>query len=144
MLFRSVRLLRDNLHPSGGNNDAIRTSLVELLLLAKKCAENKKPGKDYRIDVMDYIYEEMHEAMTNRGTLPYAPYIMILIKERLEPDDLSNDCTEIHKVKKPYKLKSKGKTAPAASGFMQDARATGGRATRTPTVSLPREIKKLS
>ena len=61
------RLLRDNLHPSGGNNDAIRSSLVELLCLAQKCAENEVPGKDFRIDVMDYIHAEMYEAMINRA-----------------------------------------------------------------------------
>ena len=43
-----VRLLRDNLHPSGGNNDAIRTSLVELLCLAKRCAAKKsRKGLQY-------------------------------------------------------------------------------------------------
>ena len=30
-------LLRDNLVPSGGNNDAIRTALVELLAHAQEC-----------------------------------------------------------------------------------------------------------
>ena len=76
-----VRLLRDNLVPSGGNNDAIRTSLVELLSLAHECHENLLPGTDFRIDVMDFIFNEMHEAMLARGTVPYAPYIMLLIKE---------------------------------------------------------------
>ena len=83
--------------------------------------------------------------MINRGTLAYAPYIMMLIKDRFsEEQDWSLTCTKIHKVKKPYKIEPKEKKAPATSSFMQDARASGGRATRTLHVSLPKEIKKLT
>ena len=100
-----VRFMRDNIAPSGGNNDAIRSSLVELLAFAQECAENEVPGKDYRLDVMDFIYREMYDAMIARGTVPYAPYIMLLIKNTVTASDLSDACDVEHKVKKPYKLK---------------------------------------
>ena len=67
---------------------------------------------------------------------------MILIKDCLRDVDLSYDCTEKHKVKKPYKIDPKKKAGD--SEFMQDARIGRVRATRTPAFSLPREVKKLS
>ena len=96
-----VHLMRDNIAPSGGNNDAIRTSLVELLAHAQECVENDVPGKDFRIDVMDFIFNEMYDAMISRGTVTYAPYIMLLIKNTLKESYLSEDCYVEHKCKKP-------------------------------------------
>ena len=39
-----------------------------------------------KLDVMDYIYKEMFDAMVCRTTIPYAPYIMDAHQEHcLEP-----------------------------------------------------------
>ena len=94
-----VRLLRDSLAPSGGNNDAIRHGLVGLLLLAQECVDSDNPNKSFRVDVMAYIHDEMHEAMMARGTVPYAPYIMLLIKDTLSNTDFSDDCNVKQKPK---------------------------------------------
>ena len=144
-----VRLMRDNIAPSGGNNDAIRTSLVELLAHAQECVENDIPGKDFRIDVMDFIFNEMYEAMMSRGTVPYAPYIMLLIKNTLKESDLSEECYVEHKCKKPYKINPKKHVPPfptnsSTSGFMRDARSSGGRSRKAPTPSIGKEVKKLT
>jgi hypothetical protein len=87
-----VRIFRDNIAPSGGNNDAIRTSLVDLLFLAHECASSSDPNEDFTLDVMDFIYHEIKDAIIHRNTLPCAPYIMILIKHCLQEFDLSDDC----------------------------------------------------
>jgi hypothetical protein len=56
------RLFRDTIAPSGGNNDAIRTSLVDLLYHAHLCASSTDEYADFRIDIMDFISNEMHAA----------------------------------------------------------------------------------
>ena len=146
-----VRLLRDSLVPSGGNNDAIRTSLVELLSLAQECHEEATPDTDYSIDVMDFIFHEMRDAMLARGTVPYAPYIMLLIKDALPDIDFSDDCDVKHKEKKPYKIKANETEVPypapsSTGGFMRDARTSGprSRTKKTSTPNIGKEIKKLS
>jgi hypothetical protein len=99
-----VRIFRENIDPSGGNNDAIRDVLIELLGHAHDCFTCEDESMDFQIDVMDFIYNEIYNAMIGRNTLPYAPYVMALIKHTLSahPDyeDLFADCEE-HKVKKP-------------------------------------------
>ena len=101
------------------------------------------------VDVMDFIYHEMYEAMIGRTTIPYAPYIMLLIKKDLPDEDLSDDDCEDHKVKKPYVKKfvvappaPSATTDPAPSSFMADAR--GIRKQHTPTASIAPQIKKLN
>ena len=145
-----ARLLRDNLAPRGGNIDAIRHGLIGLLLLAKKCKENTKPNRSFKVDVMAYIFDEMHDAMMSWGTVPYAPYIMMLIKDTLQNIDFSDDCEIKQKPKKPYKLtKQDGDSAPSDSGFMRDARASGAHGPplskkKEASKHLRTEIKKLS
>ena len=78
-----VRIFRQNVDPSGGNNDSLQGHLVDLLLFAHEVANSEEPDVDYSLDVMDYIYHEMYDAMINRHTIPYAPYIMILINEKM-------------------------------------------------------------
>ena len=56
-----VRIFRENIAPSGGNNDVVRSSLVNLLLLAQECAENGDPDKDFSVDVMDFIFHRSEE-----------------------------------------------------------------------------------
>ena len=58
-----VLLFRDNINPSGGNNDAIRTSLINLLYFSSQAAADTRPGQHYNLDVMDFIYNEMFDAM---------------------------------------------------------------------------------
>jgi hypothetical protein len=69
-----VRIFRENIAPSGGNNDAICTSLVDLLYLIHECATSGDPAKDFTLDVMDFIFCEIQDAMIQRNTIPHAPY----------------------------------------------------------------------
>jgi hypothetical protein len=69
-----VCIFRENIAPSGGNNDAIRTSLVDLLFLAHECATSSDPDEDFTLDVMDFIYHEIKDAIIQINTLPYAPH----------------------------------------------------------------------
>jgi hypothetical protein len=78
-----VSIFRENIAPSGVNNDAIRASLVDLLLYAHECAESTDPDADFSLDVMDFIYNEMFDAMVSKGSLPYAPFIMRLSRINL-------------------------------------------------------------
>jgi hypothetical protein len=73
-----IRLFRNNIAPSEGNCDAIRGALVSLLAFAGEYAEDEENG-DYTVDVMDYIFHEIHDAIVSRTTIPYAPYIQLLI-----------------------------------------------------------------
>jgi hypothetical protein len=58
-----VHIFRENIAPSGGNNDAIRTSLVDLLFLAYLCATSTDPNEDFTLDVMDFIFYEIKDAI---------------------------------------------------------------------------------
>jgi hypothetical protein len=105
-LYDQLQLLfRDTIALSGGNNYAIWTSLIDLLYHAHLCASSTDEYADFWIDIMDFIFNEMHAAWLGRVTLPYAPYIMILIKHVVHDLDLLGDVD--HKVKKPY-VKRKG------------------------------------
>jgi hypothetical protein len=55
-------MFRDTIAPSGGNNDAIRTSLIDLLYHVHLCASSTNQYADFRIDIMDFIFNEMHAA----------------------------------------------------------------------------------
>jgi hypothetical protein len=55
-------LFRDTIAPCGGNNDAIRTSLIDLLNHSHLCASSTNEYGDFWIDVMDFIFNEMHAA----------------------------------------------------------------------------------
>ena len=73
---------------------------------------------------------------------------MLLIKNTVTASDLSDACDVEHKVKKPYKLKGKQTatfpTASSTSGFMRDARTSGGLSRKAPTCSVGKEVQKLS
>jgi hypothetical protein len=141
-----VHIFRENIAPSGGNNDAIRTLLVDLLYLAHECASSSDPDEDFTLDVMDFIYHEIKDAIIQRNTLPYAPYIMLIIKHCLQEFDLSDDC-EVHKVKRHY-IKRKKSASPSTaypSIFMANARTSApSRAQRAAATTMKREVKKLS
>jgi hypothetical protein len=141
-----VRIFRENIAPSGGNNDAIRTSLVDLLFLAHQCATSTDPDEDFTLGVMDFIFYEIKDAIIQRNTVPYAPYIMLLIKHALREYDLSDDCVD-HQVKNMY-IKKKKTPAPSTaypSTFMADVRSSAStREQRATATSMSREVKKLS
>jgi hypothetical protein len=138
-----VCIFRENIAPSGGNNDAVRGSLVDLLIFAHECAKSTDPDADFSLDVMDFIFNEMFDAMVSRGSLPYAPFIMMLIKGTFKDHDFSEKCVT-HKVKRLYVKKTKPAPAPVApDSFMRDARssAPGGKFVST---DVPKRVKKLS
>jgi hypothetical protein len=141
-----VRIFRENIAPSGGNNDAIRTSLVDLLFLAHLCATSTDPDEDFTLDVMDFIFYEIKDAIIQRNNVPYAPYIMLLIKHALADYDINDDCVE-HLVKKMY-IKRKKTPAPSTaypSSFMADARSSASTRDQRATASaMSREVRKLS
>jgi hypothetical protein len=82
-------MFRENISPSGGNQDAIRAALVELMYLSHRCFVSTDPNEDFKLDVMHYIFNEMHDAMLSKRTPPYAPYIMLLINEKVKDMDFS-------------------------------------------------------
>ncbi|KAK1667577.1 hypothetical protein QYE76_055736 [Lolium multiflorum] len=101
-----LRFFRATISPHGGNNDALRGALVSLMHLSFRCARDSNGECDYTIDVMDYIFNEIHDAMVSRNTIPYAPYIQLLINNSVAMDeDLSGYALVKHSVKKAYKLK---------------------------------------
>jgi hypothetical protein len=141
-----VRIFRENIAPSGGNNDAIRTSLVDLLAFAHECATSSVHAEDFTLDVMDFIFYEIKDAIIQSNTVPYAPYIMLLIKNALGDYDIHDDSVE-HQVKKMY-VKRKKSTTPATaypSTFMADARSSAStRDQRAAASAMSREVRKLS
>jgi hypothetical protein len=82
------RLFRDTIAPRGGNNDAIRTSLIDFLYHAHLCASSTDELSDFQIDIMVFIFNKMHVAWLGWVTLSYAPYIMLLIKHVVEDPGL--------------------------------------------------------
>ncbi|KAK1606696.1 hypothetical protein QYE76_030369 [Lolium multiflorum] len=78
-----LRFFRATICPSGGNNDALRGTLVDLMHLSYKCARDGNEEQDYTLDIMDFIFHEIHDAMVSRTTIPYAPYIQLLINNSL-------------------------------------------------------------
>ncbi|KAK1628162.1 hypothetical protein QYE76_002477 [Lolium multiflorum] len=86
-----LRFFRATICPSGGNNDALRGALVDLMHLSYKCAHDVTEERDYTLDVMNFIFHEIHDAMVSRTTIPYAPYIQLLINNSVAvcDEDLS-------------------------------------------------------
>jgi hypothetical protein len=141
-----VRIFRENIAPSGGNNDAIRTSLVDLLSLAHECATSTDLDEDFTPDVIDFIFYEIKDAIIQRNTVPYAPYIMLLIKHALGDYDIHDDYVD-HLVKKMYVKKNKTPAPSTAypSTFMADARSSAStRDQRAAVSAMSREVRKLS
>jgi hypothetical protein len=98
---------------------------------------------------VDFIFNEMHAAWLGRATLPYDPYIMLLIKHVVHDPDLPGDVD--HKVKRPYvKRKGAGDAAPTAPAadqdtFMRDARSNASAHTQsTAARAFSREVKQLT
>jgi hypothetical protein len=104
------------------------------------------PDADFSLDVMDFIFNEMYDAMVSRGSLPYAPFIMKLIIDTCKGLDFSSQCVS-HKVKKLYVKQNK--SAPALVGpigpdsFMRDARSSVPSG-KFVSKDVPKRVKKLS
>ncbi|KAK1611280.1 hypothetical protein QYE76_034953 [Lolium multiflorum] len=141
-----LRFFRATIAPSGGNNDALRGALVDLMHLSLKCARDPDEERDYSLDIMDFIFHEIHDAMVSRTTIPYAPYIQLLINNSVNMDeDLSRFPLVKHTVKKAYKLKSAPRSAPAPDSFMGDARSSGFAPARHADLpAMKKQVKKLS
>ena len=79
-----MRLFRKNIAPTGGNADALRSGLVNLMYYAHKVHINKfdsHPRVMKKLDVMYFIYQEMYLGIQDKQKAPiYAPYIMRLLK----------------------------------------------------------------
>ncbi|KAK1652962.1 hypothetical protein QYE76_070767 [Lolium multiflorum] len=122
-----LRFFRSTIAPSGGNNDAIRETLVDLMYLSFRCARDENEERNFTIDIMDYIFHEIRDAMISRTTIPYAPYIQLLINNTagVRGEDLSGYSYLKHSVKKAYKLKPVSSVVPPPDSFMGDARSSG-------------------
>jgi hypothetical protein len=101
-----LRMFQESISPAGGNRDAIRSALVELMYLSHRCYMSEDPNEDFQLDVMHYIFNEMHDAMISKRTPPYAPYIMLLILEKVKDMDFSKGSSE-HKIKRMNVIKPK-------------------------------------
>ncbi|KAK1609161.1 hypothetical protein QYE76_032834 [Lolium multiflorum] len=139
-----LRFFRPTIAPSGGNNDAIRGALVDLMHLGYKVARDDNEELDFSLDIMDFIFNEMHDTMVSRTTMPYAPYIQLLINNTAaNGEDLSRFPKEKHSVKKAYKKKPV--SAPAPDSFMGDARSSGFAPARHADIpAMKKQVKKLS
>ncbi|XP_071685003.1 uncharacterized protein [Lolium perenne] len=141
-----LRFFRATICPSGGNNDAIRGVLVDLMHLSYKCARDGDEVRDYTLDIMDFIFHEIRDAMVSRTTIPYAPYIQLLINNSVSvSEDLSGYPLVKHHVKKAYKLKPVSSAVPAPDSFMGDARSSGIAPGRHPDVpAMRKQVTRLS
>ncbi|KAK1648245.1 hypothetical protein QYE76_066050 [Lolium multiflorum] len=71
-----LRVYRETIGPKGGNLDELH--LYEVDLMANSFA---KRGTGEKLDVMDYIYNEMWSCVMEKKLPAYAPYIMKLIED---------------------------------------------------------------
>jgi hypothetical protein len=114
-----LRMFGENISPSGGNRDAIRSTLVELLYFSHRYFVSEDPNEDFKLDVMHYIFNEMHDAMVSKRISPYAPYIMLLITEKVKDMDFSKGNSK-HKLKRMNVIKpTKDKKAVKGKGKKQ-------------------------
>ncbi|KAK1681749.1 hypothetical protein QYE76_042597 [Lolium multiflorum] len=142
-----LRFFRSTIAPSGGNNDAIRGSLVDLMCLSLRCARDENEEHNYTIDIMDYIFHEIHDTMVSRTTIPYAPYIQLLINNIAggRGEDLSGYPLMKHSIKKAYKLKPVSSAVPPPDSFMGDARSSGFAPARHPDLpAMKKQVNRLS
>jgi hypothetical protein len=82
-----LRIFRANISPRGGKNDAIRGGLMNFLHFAYEAYEEGEICANKKIDVIHYIFSEMHSAMIEKKVPPYAPYIMKLILDKADDKD---------------------------------------------------------
>ena len=146
-----VAILWSTLAPSGGNNDNTVAPLGNLLCLAKEISETdeeEEVEENLEVDVMDYIFNEMHESMVSRVTIPYAPYIMLLIQDTLRNHNFDKYTMQPHTYKKVYEKKKSMVTKPshaaalAEGSFMGDAHH--GATSQSTVPSFAPQVKKLN
>ena len=77
-----LRIYRSVLNPKVGNFDQVHGYLVNMMVLTAQ-----KRGKGLQLDVMDYLWYELHYAIIGRKTPPFAPYIMKLLCKKWEDGD---------------------------------------------------------
>jgi hypothetical protein len=82
------------------------------MYLSHRCFVSTDPNEDFKLDVMHYIFNEMHDAMISKHTPPYAPYIMLLINEKVKDMDFSKGNSE-HKLKRMNVIKPMEEKATA-------------------------------
>ena len=70
------------LNPKVGNFDQVHGFLVNMMVLTAQ-----KRGKEQQLDVMDYIWHEMHNVVVMRKTPPFAPYVMKLLCKKWKDGD---------------------------------------------------------
>ena len=120
---------------------------MDLMHLSYKCARDPTEERNYTLDIMDFIFHEIHDAMVSRTTIPYAPYIQLLINNSVavNGEDLSGYPLVKHHVKKAYKLKPVSSAVPAPDTFMGDARSSGFAPARHPDVpAMRKQVSRLS
>jgi hypothetical protein len=79
-----LRIFRENIVLSSGNEDDIRGALVDLLLYSHRiCRHGDEEPPLAPLDVVDFIYKEMYLCMLDVKKEPiYAPFIMKLILQK--------------------------------------------------------------
>ena len=77
-----LRVYRYVLNPKVGNFDQVHGFLVNMMVLTAQ-----KRGQGLQLDVMDFIWHEMHYAVTMRKTPPSAPYVMKLLCKKWKDGD---------------------------------------------------------
>ena len=110
-----LRIFRENIVPTSGNEDEIRGALVNLFHYSHKMFRKGMDDSSLPpIDVIHFIYKEMYLCMLDRVKAPmYAPYIMKLIMFKAPGCPLIGSNLVTHK---PVKLQKKGMQSGAASG----------------------------
>ena len=71
-----LRVYRETIGPKGGNFDEIHTYEKDLMYNSFI-----KQGKGEKLDVMDYIYNEMWSFVMEKKLPPFAPFLMKLIED---------------------------------------------------------------
>ncbi|KAK1678905.1 hypothetical protein QYE76_039753 [Lolium multiflorum] len=137
-----VEILTINNHFEDAIWVAGRMGLHDIMKIQSARDENEE--HDYTLDIMDFIFHEIHDAMVSRTTIPYAPYIQLLCVAKVG-EDISGYPLVKHHVKKPYKLKPVSSAVPAPDTFMRDARSSGFAPARHPDVpAMRKQVSRLS
>jgi hypothetical protein len=71
-----LRIYRETIGPKGGNFDELHSFEVDLMYNSLT-----KQGTGEKLDVMDYIYNEMWSCVMEKKLPTFAPYIMRLIED---------------------------------------------------------------
>ena len=94
---------------------------------------------------MDFIFNEIFETMVKGITIPYAPFIMMIIKDTMGKD-FSNHAMQSHTFKKRYRksfVVNPSTHGQSASGsFMGDACCCCAEPPKVPSIAP--QLKKLN